>query len=287
MSPVLAGLAGDVLDPWSGAIMGRALVEVVLLGVTGGLLGVWITAYGLTFSAEALPHSMFPGLVGAALLGLPLALGGAVGLAVAALAITVASRLASVDRSTAVSVVYTTLFGLGVLMALSPEVPASVQDLLFGDILGLTGGDLAVAGGLAAVVVASLAVLHPRLAAVAFDRDGAPALGLRPTVVDVVLVLLVAVAVLVSVQALGNLFVVAALVAPAAAARRAGLRLVPTILLAAGIAVGAGIAGLYVSYYANTAAGASIAGATVLAYLAIAGAAAIRDRVAGRRAAAA
>src|SRR4051794_41561398 len=73
-----------LIDPWREPIDVRALVEVVLLGATGGALGCWILFYRLAYSAESLAHALLPGLVVAALAGAPLVLGGAVGLVVAA-----------------------------------------------------------------------------------------------------------------------------------------------------------------------------------------------------------
>ncbi|MGX6447466.1 metal ABC transporter permease, partial [Patulibacter sp. S7RM1-6] len=274
-----SAVLGPLLDPWSSGIMQRALIEVVLLGVAGGALGVWIVLTRLSFSAEALPHAMFPGLVGAALLGLPLVLGGAVGLLVAALLVAAGSRIRSLDRDTAISVVFTAMFGLGVLMALAPDTPPGVSELLFGDVLGLTTGDVVTAAVLTLVVLGALRVLHPRLLASTFDREAAAAFGARPGLVDVLLVALVAVATLVCVQALGNLFVAATLVAPAASARLLGWRVVPTMAAAVVVAIASGIAGLLVSYHAGTAAGASIAAVTVLVYLALVAVA----RVAGGR----
>lgn len=278
-----AAVLGPLLDPWSSGIMQRALLEVVLLGVAGGTLGVWIVLTRLSYSAEALPHTMFPGLVGAALLGLPLVLGGAVGLLVAALLIAGASRIRSIDRDTAISVVFTAMFGLGVLMALAPDTPPGVSELLFGDVLGLTDGDVLTAAVLTAAVLLALRLLHPRLLATAFDRDAAAAFGARPGLVDVALVGLVAVATLVCVQALGNLFVAATLVAPAASARLLGWRVVPTMAVAVGVAIVSGVAGLLVSYHAGTAAGASIAAVTVLVYVVLV---AVARLAGGRRVAA-
>lgn len=274
-----ASVIDALVDPWRSGIMQRAAIEVVLLGVAGGLLGCWIVWGGLSFSAEALPHAMFPGLVGAALLGVPLVLGGAVGLIVAALLIAIASRIRTLDRDTAISVVFTSLFGLGVLLALSPETPAGVSELLFGDILGLTDGDLLVAGGLTLVVVGTLVVLHPRLLAVTFDREAARVLGVRLGATDTLLIVLIALATLICVQALGNLFVAAILVAPAAVARLWGRRVVPSMLLAVVVAILSGFGGLYLSFYAGVAAGASIAGVTVVVYLTAVAGASVRERV--------
>jgi ABC-type Mn2+/Zn2+ transport system permease subunit len=263
-------------DPWSQEVLRRAFAEVVLLGAVGGALGCWVVLYGLSYGAESLAHGLFPGLVVAALVGAPLLVGGAVGIAIAALAVAAVGRLPGLDRDVGVAVVVTTLFGVGVLLALSPETPRAIQGLLFGDILGLTNGDLLLAAGLAVVTALALWVLHGRLLTVGFDRSSAAALGVRPGPVDVALLLLVAAAIVVAVQALGNLLVVALLVAPAAAARLVASRAAPMMAASVAIAIVAGCAGLYLSYHASTAAGASVAGMLVVAYLAAAGTAAVR-----------
>jgi ABC-type Mn2+/Zn2+ transport system permease subunit len=263
LSPVWHALA----DPWSSSIMVRAFAEVGLLGIAGGALGCWIVFYGLSYSAESLAHSLFPGLVLAALLGIPLLVGGAAGIIVAALAVALAARAPGVERDTSVAVVVTGLFGLGALLALSPATPAGLSELLFGDILGLSNTDLVLAGGLAAVVLVALRALHGRLLAVGFDRSSAPGLGVPVARTDAALLVLLALTVLVAVQALGNLLVVAVLVGPAASARLLAHRIVPMMLTAAALTILAGFGGLYLSYYARTAAGASIAGLTVAVYL--------------------
>jgi len=257
----------SLIEPWEQGIDRRALLEVILLGLTGGTLGCWIIFYNLSYSTESLAHALLPGLVLAALAGIPIILGGAAGLAVAALAIAAAARTPAVGRDTAVAVVVTGLLGLGALLALSPDTPAGLGALLFGDVLGVSDTDLALAGGLAVAVLVALTVLHGRLLLVGFDRLNAAALGVRPGVVDLALLLLVAAALLVAVQGLGNLLVVAVLVGPAACARAVTRRMSTMMAVAAGVAVGAGCGGLYLSYYAETAAGASIAAVIVGAYL--------------------
>jgi ABC-type Mn2+/Zn2+ transport system permease subunit len=266
-------------DPWSQAILQRAFAEVALLGLVGGALGCWIVLYELSYAAESLAHGLFPGLVIAALTGAPLLLGGVLGLAVASLAIALVGRLPELGRDTAVAVVVTTLFGLGALLALSPASPPGIQGLLFGDVLAVTDLDLGLAAGLGAVVLCVLVAMHSRLLAVGFDRSSARQLGASATVADIALVLLVAVAVLVAVQALGNLLVVAVLVAPAASARLLTRRVAPMMAVAAAIAIASGVVGLYVSYYAAVAAGASVALVLVLTYALIAALRFIRVRL--------
>ncbi|MEY2533210.1 MAG: hypothetical protein QOF29_1120, partial [bacterium] len=165
-------LAHALLDPWADPINARALAEVTLLGITGGALGCWILLYRLSYSAESLAHALLPGLVIAALAGLPLLLGGAAGLLVAAVAVALAGRTPAIGHDTAVAVVVTGLLGLGALLALSPETPARLQELLFGNVLGVSDGDLALAAGLVLLLAVALLVLHPRLLLVGFDRAG-------------------------------------------------------------------------------------------------------------------
>ena len=263
---MIATIWHSLIAPWEQGIDRRALFEVVLLGLTGGTLGCWIIFYNLSYSTESLAHALLPGLVLAALAGIPLILGGAAGLAVAALAIALAARTPAVGRDTAVAVVVTSLLGLGALLALSPDTPAGLGELLFGDVLGVSDTDLALAAGLAVAVLVALTLLHGRLLLVGFDRLNAAALGVRPAVVDVALLLLVAGALLVAVQGLGNLLVVAVLVGPAACARAVTRRMSTMMAVAAGVAIAAGCGGLYLSYYAETAAGASIAAVIVGAY---------------------
>lgn len=262
MSAIWQALA----EPWHDAFMRRALVEVLLLAIAGGAIGCWIVLHRLSYGAESLAHGLLPGLVVASLAGLPLVLGGAIGVLAAAGGVAVASRAPGIEADTAVAVVVTALFGLGVLLALAPDTPAGLHGLLFGDPLGASDADLMIAAALVVVVAVGLRLLHTRLTIVGFDRSSAPALGVRAGRVDVLLLGLLAVGLLVAVQALGNLLVVALLVAPAAAARRLARRLPDMLLLSVAIAGLCGIAGLYISYYGNIAAGAAIAAALVAAY---------------------
>jgi ABC-type Mn2+/Zn2+ transport system permease subunit len=256
-----------MFEPFQEAFMQRAIAEMTLLGLAGGALGCWVVLYEFSYAAESLAHSLFPGLVLAALAGLPLLVGGAPAVVVAALAIALVSRARGIDRDVGVAVVVTTMFGLGVLLALSPDSPPGLSSLLFGDILGPTDTDLLAAAALVGVVGAALWFLHGRLLATGFDRGSARSLGVSPAVFEAALLVLLAAAIVVAVQGLGNLLVVAVFVGPAAAARQLTDRIVPMILTAAAIAVLAGLAGLYLSYYAGTAGGASVALSIVAFFL--------------------
>src|SRR3954453_17631438 len=106
--------------------MQRALAEVLLLALACGPVGVWILLYRQSYAAESVAHAMLPGLVLAALIGAPLGLGAAAGIALGAGPIALAPRQPQVGPDVAVAVTVTALFGLGSLLALSPEAPLRI-----------------------------------------------------------------------------------------------------------------------------------------------------------------
>lgn len=259
-----------LVAPWHSGLDRRAVAEIALLGITGGVLGCWIIFYNLSYGAESLAHSLLPGMVLSVLAGVPLVIGGGIGMLLAALGVGPVARLRGLDRDTAVAVVVTPLLGLGALLALSPRSPAALGELLFGDVLGVSRADLLIALGLCLGVLAALGLNHGRLLALGFDRETAPALGLRAGRSDALLLTLIAATLLVAVQGLGSLLVVAVLVGPPAAARAVTRRMPSMMAVACLIAIVAGVAGIYVSYYASTAAGASVVVFIVLAHQAAA-----------------
>jgi ABC-type Mn2+/Zn2+ transport system permease subunit len=266
-------------DPFELAIGQRALIEALLLGVVCGPLGVWIVLYRRSYAAESLAHATLPGLVLASLAGVSVVFGAAAGLLVAAIAIWLATREARIDADVAIAVAVTGLIGLGVLLALSPEVPPRLGELLFGDPLSVSAGDLAASAALAVCLGIGLARYHRRLVLAGFDPSSAASLGARPEATSLALLVLLAATTLVAVQAMGNLLVVALIVAPGAAALQLADRLGSAYAVSAAVAVGAGVVGLYLSYYLEIAAGASIALAAVagFALAAVAGNAAARS----------
>jgi ABC-type Mn2+/Zn2+ transport system permease subunit len=219
-------------DPFGSPIVVRALAEVLILALACGPLGVWVLLYRDAYAAESISHGMLPGLVVAALIGAPLVLGalGGVLLAAAGIALVAADRRLSGDVGVAVCV--SALLGLGAMLALSADAPPRLQELLFGDLLGVGAGDLLIAGALAGGVVLALAGGHRRLALVGFDRGSAGALGAAPARWEL---------------------------APAAAALSLTRRLLPALVLAVGFGALSGLGGLIASYHFEIAAGASVA----------------------------
>ena len=170
------------------------------------------------------------------------------------------------------------MLGLGALLALAPSTPRGLAALLFGDVLGLSTADLAVGVLVAALLAVLLTVFHRRLLAVGFDRETAPRLGVRPGLVELLLLVLLGLALVVVVPALGNLLAAAILIGPAATARLVTRRVPSMLAVAVLLAIGCGLAGLEASYQLSTASGATIAATILVVYLLALGRATLRRR---------
>jgi ABC-type Mn2+/Zn2+ transport system permease subunit len=248
-----------VLDPLRSGIDRRALLELGLVGSLCGALGFWIVTERLAYPAESLSHGLLPGLVLAALAGAPLLLGAAGGALAAAGLIAFASRDPRIGPDAGTAVAVTGLVGLGALLALAPDSPQRLEELLFGDPLGVTDSDLVAAAALLLLGGGALAALHRPLAALAFDPTDATAAGLRPARVRAALLVLLAAAVAVAVQGLGALLVLAVLIGPPVAVRAHAGTPGRAMLGGAAVAVAAALVGIEVSFHAHSAAGASVA----------------------------
>jgi ABC-type Mn2+/Zn2+ transport system permease subunit len=246
-------------DPLRSGIDRRALLELALVGAFCGALGFWVVTERLAYGAESLAHGLLPGLVLAALAGAPLLLGAAGGALVAAALIAFAARDPRIGPDSGTAVAVTGLVGLGALLALAPDSPQRLEELLFGDPLGVTNSDLVAAAALLLLGGAALVALHRPLSALAFDAAGAAAAGLRPGLLRLVLLALLAAAVAVAVQGLGALLVLAVLIGPPLAVRHHARTPGRAMLAGAAVAVLAGVVGIEVSFHAHSAAGASVA----------------------------
>ena len=250
----------------------EALAEVVLLATAGGLLSAWIVLRRLAFFTHATGSATFPGLVVADASGVsPLIAGLAVALGYAG-GVERAGR-AGREPSEATALLLVALLAGGVVLASDVfESGAAVDRLLFGTLLGLESADLALSAVTVALAVAASLTLGRTWAAIAFDPDGAPALGLPAARADFLLLALVAVAVVAAIPAVGALLVAAVYVLPAAAARLVA-RTIPALLAwSLGFALAEGVIGLYLAYWLDLPPGPPVAvlGAATYAVLAVA-----------------
>ncbi|KAA9376517.1 metal ABC transporter permease [Microbispora cellulosiformans] len=264
---------------WLDSTVHRALVEAVLVGVLGGVTGVFVVARRLPFFTMALTHATFPGIVVAAMLGVNLYLGGGLfGLLVVA-AVLVFSRGRGQDFTTATGIALSGGFALGVVLVSSQD--GFTRDLAaytVGDVLAVSTGDLAATVAVTVGVLLLLALVGKELLLAAFDPVGAAALGLPTVLLDFALLAVVEVTVVATVPALGTILAVALIVGPAATARLLSDRIALLFPIAAAIGVACALAGVWVSTVWNVATGASIALLVGLVFGAVFLATAVRGR---------
>ncbi len=225
---------------------------------------------GLTFLGDALAHGVVPGLALAVLWGFSPVVGALVAALAMSGAVTVVSRRARVREDTGIGLLFVGMLALGVVIISRAENFATdVTAVLFGDVLGVTVGDLRGQAVAAALVVAVSVVMYRLFLALAFNEDKAATLGMRPALAHASLMVLLAVAIVASFQAIGTLLVFGLLVGPPTTA---GLlvRRVPLIMVTA-VALGAAdvVAGLALSFHHDTAGGATIAGLAVAQFFVV------------------
>lgn len=263
----------------------RALVASALVGVACAVVGAFVVLKGMSFVGDAVSHSAFPGVVLAYLLGLPIILGGAVAAIGTALGIGALTRRSGLRADAVIGVLFAGMFALGV--ALFSSIPNYVGDLfhfLFGDVLGISFADLISLTVLASLLLLIVWVLWKELLFATFDPLGAGAAGLPVRRLDDLLLILIAVTIVVSLQAVGIVLVVAMITTPAATAQLLVKRFGQMIALAALIGVTSSIVGLYVSYALDIASGASIVLTETFAFLVALLITSVRKRVRANRA---
>jgi ABC-type Mn2+/Zn2+ transport system permease subunit len=259
--------------------MRTALIELVLLGIAGGLLGAWIVLRRLAFFAHAVGTATFPGLViadgtgfSATLAALAVALGYAGG-------VERAGRAGRDPGDVATALALVVALALGVVLASDVfESGAAVDRLLFGTALGLDNSDLWIAASAAALAVAATVLLGRAWTAAGFDAPGASSIGLPVRTGDLLLLGLIAIAAVAALPAVGALLVASLFVVPAATARLLTSRVGTLLVTATAIAIAQGAVGLYVSLWLDVPPGPAVAVVGSSAYAIVALATAVLRR---------
>lgn len=241
------------------AFLPRALLMASLSALVCGIVGVHVVLRGMAFIGDAVAHSVFPGLAIAFLLSGSLVLGGALAGIGTAILVALLSQTRRLKEDSIIGVLFVGSFALGVvIIARAPGYTGSLQDFLFGSITGVPASDIPVAIVGASLIIGALALFHRPITAVSLDRESARAAGLPVMLVDVILYVAVSLAVVLSVQTIGNVLVLALLVTPAATARLLTDDLGRMMLLAPVLGVSAGVLGLYLSWSIDLPTGATI-----------------------------
>jgi manganese/iron transport system permease protein len=247
-----------LIAPFRYSFMQTALLATILVGVPAAVIGSYVVLRRMAFIGDAMAHTVLPGLVIAYLVGWSLSGGAIIAGVIAAMLIGWLARRQEVREDTAIGIVFTGMFALGILLISTVRSYRDFTHMLFGNILGVTVEDLRLMALVAALVLGLLVLFHKELELSSADPIYARVIGIPVDRLTFLLLILLALSVVTGIQAVGVVLMSALLVTPAAAAALLTHRLVRMMTLAAFFTVLAGVAGLYASYYFNVSSGAAI-----------------------------
>ncbi len=257
--------------PFHYAFMQRAFVAALAVGILCSTMGTYVVLRRLSFIGDGIAHASFAGIVIAYLRGANFYIGAAIVAVVTAVGIGFVSRRGRISLDTTIGVLFTGMFALGVfLMSRQRSYAVDLQSFLFGDILSVQPQDLWLILALSAIVAATVVGLFRGLLYTSFDPVVAQASGIASPLYEYVLLVMLALTIVVALQAVGIVLVAALLVTPAAAAYQLTSRFAPMMALAALLGAVSTVGGLYLSYYLRASSGATIVLlATLLFFVAV------------------
>jgi manganese/iron transport system permease protein len=244
----LADFVRDLLNP-DLAFLPKALLIAVMSSVVCGVVGCYVVLRGMAFIGDAVAHAVFPGLAVAFVLGGSLVIGGTVAGVLTAVLVAVFSQNRRLKEDSIIGVFFVAAFALGiVIISKAPGYAGSLQQFLFGSITGIPDKDIYVVAATGLVILGAIFALHKELVTISLDRETARAMGVKVFWLDLVLYVLVTLAVVISVQTIGNILVLALLITPAATARLLTDRIGVMMALAPAIGALSALVGLYISW---------------------------------------
>lgn len=252
------------IEPLRYQFIQRGLLALVLVGGISAVIGCFVVVRGMSFFADALAHTVLPGVAlsytaSGGAVGSNLFVGGLIAGMISALVIALLTRHERLKEDTAVGLVFVTMFALGIaIISTQGSYSVDLTHILFGSINGISLGDLEIMMLLGVLVLLVVAIFYKQFLIISFDLSLAYTLKLPAEFLRVLLLILIAVTIVASLQAVGIALMLALLITPAATARLLVHRLHWMIGVAAIVGIISGVAGFYLSYYLDVPSGASI-----------------------------
>jgi ABC-type Mn2+/Zn2+ transport system permease subunit len=239
--------------------MQRGLLASIMVGILCAVIGCYVVLRSMAFMGDALAHAILPGIAVAYLLNANLLIGALIAAVLVALGIGFFSRQGTLREDTAIGILFAAALSLGVVLISTIKTYATdLTHILFGNILGVSQGDLLLTGILGIIIVATIVVLYKEFLIISFDPVLAATLRLPAELLRNLMLVLLALTVVVSLQTVGVGLVAAMLVTPGATAYLLTRRLPMMMLVSALLGAFSSVAGLYLSYYLNIASGAAV-----------------------------
>ena len=246
-------MMGDLLLPFQFPFMQNAFWAALILAPPAAILSCFLVLKGWSLMGDAIAHATLPGLVLAYALGLPMLLGAFLSGMFCALAIGFVQDNSRIKRDTVMGIVFSGMFGLGLVLFTLLDTDLHVDQVLFGNILGINAYDLRNMAVIALGVLAVIAVIWRDLLLHAFDAGHARALGLRVGWLHYGFLALLSLTIVATLEAVGLILAIGLLIAPGAIAFLLMRRFAAMMGVAVGVTLLAMLGGVYLSFWLNSA----------------------------------
>lgn len=242
-----------LLSPFRFDFMVNALVISAIVAVPMALLSCFLVLKGWSLMGDAISHAVFPGVVLAYIFGFPYAIGAFAAGMVCATATGFLKENSRIKQDTVMGVVFSGMFGLGLVLYVKIQSDVHLDHILFGDMLGVSGADIAGAAAIALFTAAVIGIKWKDFLLHAFDPAQAQAVGLRVKLLHYGLLGLISLTIVGALQAVGIILAIAMLIAPGAIAFLLTRRFATMLLASVAIAVIGSLLGVYLSFFLDSA----------------------------------
>jgi len=242
-----------IMQPFAFEFMQRAFVITLLLSLPMAVLSCFLVLKGWSLMGDAISHAVLPGVVLAYIIGAPLAAGAFTAGMACALATGFLDQNSRLKQDTVMGVVFSGMFGLGLVMYVAIQTEVHLDHILFGNILGLTWGDVIDTAAISLVCTTGIVIWRKDLLLQAFDPQHARAIGLKVRLLHYGLLAAISLAIVGALKASGIILAIALLIAPGAIAFLVTRRFEHMLLVAVAIATGSSLVGVFASFHLDSA----------------------------------
>lgn len=242
-----------LLAPFQFSFMVNALIISVLIAVPTALLSCFLVLKGWALMGDAMSHAVFPGVVIAYIVGAPFTIGAFIAGMVCALSIGFLKNNSRIKQDTVMGIVFSGMFGLGLLLYVKIHSDVHLDHILFGDMLGVGWPDIIETGVIALITVFILGSKWRDFLLHAFDAAHAQAIGLRVNLLHYTLLCLIALTIVAALKSVGLILAISLLIAPGAIAFLLTNKFSTMLLLSVVIAVVGAFLGVYSSFFIDSA----------------------------------
>ncbi|XXD08421.1 metal ABC transporter permease [Klebsiella sp. R445] len=246
-------LITTLLEPFQFSFMINALLVATIVAVPCALLSVFLVLKGWALMGDAMSHAVFPGVVVAYIIGIPFAIGAFVAGLFCAVATGYLDDNSRIKRDTIMGIVFSGMFGAGLVLYVSIQSEVHLDHILFGDMLGISASDIGQTSVIALIITLIVGLKWRDFVLHAFDPHQAKASGLRCGLLHYGLLCMIALTIVATLKAVGIILSISLLIAPGAIALLLTRRFVSALLLAVAIAVSCSFAGVWLSFYLDSA----------------------------------